>query len=384
MKILIASDSYKGSCSSIEVAEAIEDGIKAVDKKIMVEKLAIADGGEGTLDSLIEASGGIIKTRSVVDPLGREIQASYGLLSKDEAIVEMATASGLGLVSKKELDPFKTTTYGTGQLIQAAIEDGVKKIYVGIGGSATNDGGVGMAQALGVSFKDKQGREIGYGGGELARIRKIDYSNINKKIKNIEIVIISDVENPLCGRNGASYVYGAQKGASLEALEKLDKNLRHLANLISRDLNLDIMEIKGSGAAGGLGAGLIAFCGGRMKSGIETILDIVDIDSYLVDTDLVITGEGMIDGQSIYGKVPVGVAKRAKNYNIPVIAVVGSQGQGAEKTYSHGIDLIVDIVDKPMTLEHARSHVKLLIEKAAYNIIYFWVNMVAKNNQKID
>lgn len=376
MKILIASDSYKGSCSSMEVAEAIEKGIKSVDRNIIVEKLAIADGGEGTLDSLIKTSKGRMRTRRVVDPLGRQINASYGLLTDDEAIVEMARASGLDLLSQEELDPLKTTTYGTGELINAAIEDGAKRVYVGIGGSATNDGGVGMAQALGISFKDGEGREVGYGGGELARIERIDISNINKKIKDTEIMILSDVENPLCGKDGASHIYGPQKGAGLEDVERLDENLRHLAELIRRDLNIDITNIKGGGASGGLGGGLVAFCGGEMKSGIETILDIVEIDKYLKDTDLVITGEGMIDGQSIYGKLPIGVAKRAKRYELPVLAIVGSQGDGADKTYSYGIDLIVDIVDRPMTLDYARSNVKELIEKAAYNIIYFWVNML--------
>lgn len=386
MNILIVSDSYKGSCSSIEVANSIEKGIKSVDKRIRINKLPIADGGEGTIDSIIQVTKGKIKYLDVLDPLGRKIKSKYGLLPGNEAIVEMAAASGLDLLEDTELNPLKTTTYGTGQLINAAIEDGAKRIYVGIGGSATNDGGVGMAKALGVSFKDESGKEIALGGEELIRIDKIDISNINKKIYDVEIIVISDVNNPLCGENGASYVYGPQKGARLEDIKKLDKALSHLADVIKRDLNKDIKNLKGAGAAGGLGGGLVAFCDASIKSGIEIMLDIINIDYYLKDTDLVITGEGRIDGQSIHGKVPVGVAKRSKKYNIPVVAIVGSMGEGAQKTYSHGIDQIVDIIDSPMTLDYAIEHASELIEKAAVNVMKSYINMekVRKQNIKGD
>lgn len=371
MKILIASDSYKGSYSSSDVSNAIEKGIHKVSKDIEVKKLIIADGGEGTISSLIQAKKGFLKEEKVLDPLSREIVAKYAILSDGEAVVEMAKASGLDLLSEEELNPFKTTTYGTGQLIKAAIENGATKIYVGIGGSATNDCGVGMAKALGISFKDKYGEEIGLGAEELIKVDKIDISNINKKIKDVEIIVISDVDNPLCGNNGASYVYGPQKGANENDIKILDRNLFHLSEIIKRDLNIDIKNLKGSGAAGGLGGGLVAFCGGKIKPGIEVILDILNIDKILENIDLVITGEGRIDGQSTFGKVPVGVAKRAKQHDIPVIAIVGSIGEGVEEVYKYGIDFIVDIINEPMTLDYAKKNVGKLIEDSAFNIINF-------------
>lgn len=371
MKILIASDSYKGSYSSSDVSNAIEKGIHKVSKDIEVKKLIIADGGEGTISSLIQAKKGFLKEEKVLDPLSREIVAKYAILSDGEAVVEMAKASGLDLLSEEELNPFKTTTYGTGQLIKAAIQNGATKIYVGIGGSATNDCGVGMAKALGISFKDKYGEEIGLGAEELIKVDKIDISNINKKIKDVEIIVISDVDNPLCGNNGASYVYGPQKGANENDIKILDRNLFHLSEIIKRDLNIDIKNLKGSGAAGGLGGGLVAFCGGKIKPGIEVILDILNIDKILENIDLVITGEGRIDGQSTFGKVPVGVAKRAKQHDIPVIAIVGSIGEGVEEVYKYGIDFIVDIINEPMTLDYAKKNVGKLIEDSAFNIINF-------------
>lgn len=369
MRVLVISDSYKGSCSSKNVANNIEKGIKKVSDEIEVVKISIGDGGEGTSKSIISFKSGIEKKTRVLDPLGRGIDASYGIIDGDVAVLEMASASGLDLLSKDELNPLVTTTYGTGQLIKNAMESGCKKIYLGIGGSATNDGGVGMAQALGYSFKDKEGREVSFGGGHLKDIVKIDTDKKHELLTGTEIIVMSDVQNVLLGDKGAAKVYGPQKGANARDVELLDKSLRHLAILIERTLNKDIRNLKGAGAAGGLGAGLVAFCNGELKSGIEVVLDLLEIDSIMPSVDLVITGEGSIDGQSIYGKVPVGVAKRAKKYDKPVIAIVGGIGAGAELVYDYGIDVLMDIVNAPMDLKDAIKNVDELIEKATVNIM---------------
>lgn len=367
MKIVIAPDSYKGSASALEVSDAIEKGIRKVYKKARITKLPVADGGEGTVEALVTSKNGRYEKVQVLGPLGNIISSRYGVLDDKTAVIGMSEASGLTLVSKEKLNPLVTTTYGTGQLIKEAMEKGARKIYVGLGGSATNDGGVGMAQALGVSFKDELGKEIGYGGLELGRICEIDFTDIHPLLEVTEIIAISDVQNPLCGKNGASHVFGPQKGATKEDVLILDNNLKHYAEKVKEYIGIEISNVPGSGAAGGLGGGLIAFCNARIDSGIDMVLDIINIDKHLIDTDLVITGEGKIDGQSAYGKAPIGVAKRAKKYNIPVIAIVGSVGSGADKVYSHGIDIIVDIIDKPITLGDAMENVTDLIMKAAAN-----------------
>lgn len=382
MKIVIASDSFKGSASTLEVAASIEKGIKRAYKEnenIDILKLPIADGGEGTVDALVQGLSGEYREVQASDPLGRRIIAKYGIINQDTAIIEMAEASGITLLKEEELNPLITTTYGTGELIKSAMESGIRKIYVGLGGSATNDGGVGMAQALGISFRDKKGQEIENGGGELKRIEKIDFTNIHPLIKETEITIISDVDNPLCGLNGASHIYGPQKGADLKMVELLDKNLHHLGQKIKEFTKKDIMKIKGSGAAGGLGGGLIAFCDADINQGIDLILDIINIDMYLKEADLVITGEGKIDRQSIFGKVPVGVAKRAKKYNLPVIAITGSMEKGGELVYEEGIDLVIDIINRPMELEYAIEEVDGLIQEAAINVMKV-VEMCRKYN----
>jgi len=367
MKIVIASDSYKGSCSTLEVAEAIEKGIRKIYRDAEIIKILVADGGEGTVDTLVIGTGGRYEVVEVIGPLGNIIESKYGILEGNVAVIEMAASSGLPLLKKEELNPMITTTYGTGQMIKAAMDKGCKKIFIGIGGSATNDGGVGMAQALGVSFKDKDGKEIGYGGKELARIHDIDLSSIDLRLENTEIVIMSDVTNPLCGLNGAAYIYGPQKGATHEMVKQLDSNLKYYAEAIRKQLGKDILDVPGAGGAGGLGAGLIAFCNASIYSGIDMILDINKIDQHLVDADLVITGEGQIDNQSINGKVPVGVAKRALKYDVPVIAIVGSIGEGASEVYGYGIKAIFDIITRPMTLSEAMENVSELIEHTAEN-----------------
>ena len=367
MKIVIASDSFKGSCSTFEVAEAIERGIRKVQSDVEIIKIPVADGGEGTVDTLVKGTGGMYEKIEVIGSLGKIIKCKYGILHGNIAVIEMAASAGLPLLKEEERNPLITTTYGTGQMIKAALDKGCRKILVGIGGSSTNDGGVGMAQAIGVSFKDKNGKEIGYGGQELARICDIDISNIDPRLKEAEIVIMSDVTNPLCGENGASYIYGPQKGATPDMVKQLDNNLRHYATVIKEKLGSDILDVPGSGGAGGLGAGLIVFCNATVYSGIEKALEINGIDQHLIDADLVITGEGQIDHQSIHGKVPIGVAKRALKYKVPVVAIVGSVGEGASAVYACGVDAIMDIVTKPMTLNEAMENVSKLIEYTAEN-----------------
>ena len=369
MKIVIASDSFKGSCSTLEVAAAIERGIKKVKHGAEIIKLPVADGGEGTVDTLVMGTGGRYEKVEVVGPLGNKIKAQFGILDGNIAVIEMASASGLPLLQEHELNPLKTTTYGTGQLIKAALDRQCNKIFLGIGGSATNDGGAGMAQALGVSFKDSAGKEIGYGGAELARLEDIDISELDPRINQAEIIVMSDVTNPLCGEKGASYIYGPQKGATPEMITKLDANLKHYAAIIKAKLGKEVEKIPGAGAAGGLGAGLIAFCNVQIYPGVEKILDLIGIDHYLSNADLVITGEGRIDHQSIYGKVPIGVAKRASKKNVPVIAIVGGIGEGAAEVYAHGVTAVQDIIPRPMTLQEAMENASSLIEQTAESVI---------------
>ena len=364
MKILIASDSFKGSLSSLEVAEALEMGIKGTYDKVDIIKLPTADGGEGTLDAILSCLSGERISVRVKDPLGRIINSYYGLVDDGvTAIIEMAQASGIILIKEDEKNPLITTTYGTGQMILDAMEKGAKRIIIGLGGSATNDGGVGMAQALGISFRDKDGKEIGYGGGNLLQISSIDTTNIHPGVKDIDIIGISDVSNVFYGEQGASFVFGPQKGGSKKDIELLDAGLVHLSEKIKEYYSKDISSLKGSGAAGGLGGGIIAFLNGELQSGVEKVLDIIGFDKIAEEADLVITGEGRIDNQTKFGKVPVGVAKRAKLYNKPVIAIAGSVGDDIDDLYQMGIDLVLDIINKPMNLSYAMENAeKLMID----------------------
>ena len=352
MKVLVAPDSFKGSLTALEAAENIKKGIKNFDSEIEVDLLPLADGGEGTVQSLVDAAGGEIIKKEVKGPLGDKVTAFYGLLrEQNTAVIEMAAASGLPLLSEEERNPLKTTTYGTGELIKAALDKGVEKIIIGIGGSATNDAGVGMAQALGAKITDKNGGPLAFGGESLAEIKNIDLSTLDPRLKKVEILAACDVDNPLYGKNGAAYVYAAQKGADQEMIEVLDRNLRKFNQVVKQELGVDSNIIAGAGAAGGLGAGLAVFLGAELKSGIEIILNSLDFESRLEGVDLLITGEGMLDGQSIYGKVPTGAAERAQAKKIAVIALAGSLGEGVEKVLDHGIDAYFSIIDRPADLE---------------------------------
>ncbi|MCF7952837.1 MAG: glycerate kinase [Spirochaetales bacterium] len=364
MKIVIAPDSFKGSNPSLTVAEKIGEGVLRVFPEAEISYIPIGDGGEGTVDAVVHEMNGSMRTVSVTGPLGETVEASYGL-AENVAIIEMAAASGLPLVPEEKKNPLLTTTYGTGELIRDAVSQGCRKILIGIGGSATNDGGVGMAQALGVSFRDGSGNEIGYGGGSLKSIETIDLSQRLPELDQVEIEIMCDVSNPLCGESGASAVYGPQKGASPEMVKQLDQNLKHLAALVENHTGRDKSETPGSGAAGGLGFGLMVFAGGTLRSGIEAVLDAIDFDTHVQNADLVITGEGKMDGQSIFGKAPVGVAKVAKRFNVPVLAMVGDIGDGITAVYDNGIDSVMSNVNRAMPLKEAMSQSRELMIDAS-------------------
>lgn len=365
MKVLIAMDSFKGTYGSLEVAGIVEKGIRKVYGNAEVKKIALADGGEGIVRSLVEGLNGEYVHVKVCGPLGNRVTAEYVLVNGDTAILEMAEASGLCLVPEDKRDPFATSTYGTGELIADAVGRGCKKIILGIGGSATNDGGMGMASALGIRFLDRYGNAIGQGGGSLDRLVHIDMSCINPGIRDIELLAACDVDNPLCGEKGASRVYGPQKGATQKMVEILDQNLLHYAGKIKELLSIDVLDMKGAGAAGGLGAGLVAFCGAKLVKGVDLVLDSLDFDEKVKDADIVITGEGRIDEQTVHGKVPVGVAARAKKYGKPVFAIAGFADQGAEQVYLHGIDAVISSIVGPMSLDNAIRQSPKLIEGAA-------------------
>ncbi|SHE73626.1 glycerate kinase [Desulforamulus putei] len=356
MNILVASDSFKGSLSSMEVAQAVTTGIHRVFPQARVLAVPMADGGEGTVQALVAATGGKLVDVKVTGPLGTPVTARFGWLPDGTAVLEMAAASGLTLVPEEKRDPTITTTFGTGELIKAALDRGVSKIVMGIGGSATNDGGAGMFQALGGRLLDETGRDLGFGGGQLDKLHKIDTTGLDPRLKKVQILVACDVQNPLCGPGGASAVYGPQKGATPEMVQLLDANLNHFAEKIKEQLGIEVKDIPGAGAAGGLGAGLMAFTGAALRSGVEIVLDTINIDRFLEQVDLVITGEGQIDSQSAYGKVPVGVAARAARYNVPVIAVAGSIGQGAERLFDYGIQSIITIVKGPVSLQEAMAN----------------------------
>lgn len=381
MKVIIAPDSFKGSLTSLEVAEAIERGIKAVDLNTETIKVPLADGGEGTVEALVSFSNGKIINVRVSDPLGKIIDSYYGLLGDGKtAVIEMAKASGLPLVPVEKRNPLNTTTFGTGELIKNALDKGCKKIIIGIGGSATVDGGSGMAQALGVKFYNAQSQVMKNKmmGGLLAEVEQIDVSGIDKRIADCEIIVACDVDNPLLGEKGAARVYAPQKGATPEQVEILENNLNRLATIIKRDLGEDIINLKGSGAAGGLGAGFLAFLNARLESGIKLVLDTIRFEKLINGADLIITGEGRIDSQTAYGKVVVGVAKIAKKFNIPVIAIGGSIEENLTELYDIGVTSAFSIINEPMELNKVIERSKELIEYLSKRI--FSLVKAVRNN----
>lgn len=369
MKIVIIPDSFKGSASSMEVCNCIERGILKVFKNADIKKIPVADGGEGTVESILYAAGGNIKKVNVKNPEGKIIEAKYGIIDKDKAVIEMAEASGLTLVDDKKRNPLKYSTYGTGELIKDALNNNIKELLIGIGGSATNDCGIGMANALGYRFLDENNNELEAIAENMIKVHDIDDSLVDKRIFDIKITAACDVKNPLYGENGATAVYGKQKGVTEESFDILDNGLKNIAKIIKKKFNKEIDYIEGSGAAGGLGGGLIAFCNAELKSGIDAVLDIIDFEDKIKDASLIITGEGAIDGQTKEGKVPVGIAKRAGN--IPVIAIVGEIRDGADAVYDLGIKSIMPVFTKAMTIEEAISNTPFLVENASERAIRF-------------
>ena len=352
-KIIIATDSFKGCLSSMEVATAIEMGIREVYPECNIIKVPIADGGEGTVEALVLATQGKIQFVEVNNPLMQPIKASYGILENEcTAIIEMSAASGLTLIPEEKRNPMLTTTYGTGQLISDALYRGCKHIILGIGGSATNDAGTGMLQALGYRFLNSKGEPLGQGGQILEQIETIDASFRNPLLDGVQFEVACDVNNPFSGKSGAAYIYAPQKGANPEMVETLDVGLKNFASVIKKQLHKDINTTPGAGAAGGMGGGLLAFLDAQLKPGIQLVLDILHFDELLKDSDLVITGEGRIDIQTTMGKVPQGVAETASRHQIPVIALTGSV-ENAEAANQSGISGVFSTTSYPMTLQEA-------------------------------
>ncbi len=366
MKIVVAPDSFKGSVSALQAASAIEQGIRRVFPSAVIEKVPMADGGEGTAQSLVDAMGGTIRRERVIAPLGNEVDARFGILSdKHTAVIEMATASGLPLVPREKRNPLLTTTYGTGQLIHAALDAGCRRLIIGIGGSATNDGGAGMAEALGVRLLNTAGEPVAHGGGGLSELATVDITHLHPAIAETETVVACDVNNPLTGPEGASHVYGSQKGATPDMIETLDENLTHFDKILGGALGNSFNNIPGAGAAGGLGAGLMAFLNAELRLGVDIMIDAVKLTERIKGAALVFTGEGQLDFQTTFGKTPVGVAKVAKVYNTPVIAIAGGIAKGAEAVYKHGIDAMLGIVQEPMSLDLAVADASRLIADTA-------------------
>ena len=369
MKIVISPDSYKESLSALEVAVQIEAGFRTQFPHAQYIKLPVADGGEGTVNAMVAATSGRIITVNVTGPLGDSVNAFYGISGDGHsAFIEMAAASGLELVPMAQRNPLKTTSYGTGELISHALNQGVKQIIIGIGGSATNDGGAGMVQALGVKLLDKQGKPLGFGGERLADLNSIDMTGLDPRVRQCQIDVACDVTNPLTGKEGASSIFGPQKGATPEMVAQLDKGLLHYAGLIHHHLDIDVDQVEGAGAAGGLGAALFAFCGATLSPGIDIVTEALGLDALVKDATFVITGEGRIDSQSIHGKVPIGVARIAKRYNKPVIGIAGSLTDDVDVVYEYGLDAVFSVLYRICTLEQALDNAADNVFKTARNI----------------
>lgn len=351
-------DSFKGSASSSELGEWIKEGIHLVDPDAEVSIYSIADGGEGTLEALIEERNGKLINKNVSGPLGKKVEAKFGIIDEEIAIIEMAEAGGISLTNQTEEEALEASTYGVGELIIAALDEGVKTILIGIGGSATTDGGAGFAQAIGIKLLDSAGNVIEGGAKALNSIHTVDTSGIDERLADVTIKILSDVKNPLTGENGAAYIYGPQKGIPKSKLAEVDSWLEIYGKKIEKEVNKELINKPGSGAAGGLGFGLLAFTNAEMASGIEEILKMIKIEESIKESNLVITGEGRMDNQSIFGKAPIGVASIAKQHGKPVIAIVASRENDLSNVFSHGIDLVLSIINEPMDLQESIKNVK--------------------------
>lgn len=357
LSVLIAPDSFKGSASSREVGELLEQGVRRVVPNARVRRFLIADGGEGTVDAVVSARGGEIREVTVSGPLGEPVRARYGLVDSTTAVIEMAEASGITLIDQTSDNARRASSLGVGQVILDAIGAGARRVLIGLGGSATSDGGVGMAKALGVRFLDAAGEPVPCGLAGLEHLASIDLSGLVPEVRDVEFVALTDVSNPLCGPAGAVHVYGPQKGIEAADLERYDGWMLAYARLLARELDRDVASVPGAGAAGGLGAALLAYCGARIEPGIEYILDAIGLEQAMEGVDLVLTGEGRMDAQSAFGKAPVGVARRAQRHGIPTVAVVGSRADDLGGVYEAGIDLVVPCVTAPCSLEECIARV---------------------------
>ncbi|MFD0716611.1 glycerate kinase [Paenibacillus sp. GCM10027626] len=369
MRIVLAPDSYKGSLESLEVAEAMEAGIRRVIPHAEVIKIPIADGGEGTVDAVLAAVPGERRTVTAKDPLGRPVQAAYALLADGTAVIETAAASGLPLLERSERDALKATTYGTGELVRDALDAGCRRIVIGLGGSATTDGGMGLGQALGYRFLDGCDNELGYGGGELEKLAAIDASAADPRLAETEVILCCDVTNPLYGAEGAAHIFAPQKGANAETVARLDRGLRRYAAVLRRSLGAHVHRLPGAGAAGGLGAGAAALLHAALRPGFDLLAGITRLEEAIVGAGLVLTGEGRTDGQTACGKAPAGVAGLARKHGVPAVCLSGGLGPGADALYAQGVTALMSIVDGPMSLDDALAGARPLLERAAENAV---------------
>ena len=365
MKFLFASDSFKGTLSSQRTGELLTQAAREIFPDCSCDSIEVADGGEGTTDAILAAVRGERIEVCVHGPLWEEVRAFYGKIDNCRAVMEMAEASGLPLVPEGKRDPERTTSYGTGELIRDALEKGFRDISIAIGGSATNDGGIGCMKALGVRFLDENGAELNGCGADLINIRSIDVSGLDPRIAECRFTVMCDVKNPLCGKDGATYTFGKQKGGTPEKLQRLEAGMCNYRNILQKQFGINMDEVPGAGAAGGLGASLMVFLHGRLRSGIETVLDLVGFDQKLQGVSLVVTGEGAVDWQSVFGKVMQGVGMHCRKAGIPAVAIVGSMGNGAEDIFACGIHSIMTTVNAPMVLDEALDRAEELYLSAA-------------------
>ena len=374
LRIVIAPQAFKQSIGARPAALAIQTGIRRAAPNAQTILIPVADGGDGTLAALIDTSGGQYFPATVSGPLGQPTAARWGVMGdRQTAVIEMALASGLALLADEQRNPRAATTYGTGQLMAAALDAGYTRIIVGLGGSATNDGGAGMASALGLRFHDAAGNDLQPGGAALAALHHIDTSAAHPRLTDAVIIGATDVTNPLCGDTGAAAIFGPQKGATPATVAELDNCLANLARVIQQDLGLDIADIPGAGAAGGLGAGLLAFAGAELRSGIDLVCDALNFDRHAAGADLIITGEGRADRSTAFDKAPVGIARRSRAFGVPTLLLAGSLGPGYELLYEHGIDAIIPIAEEPATLEHSLRNGAELLERAAERAIRLYL-----------
>ncbi|MDR9875410.1 glycerate kinase [Pseudomonas allii] len=373
MKIIIAPDSFKDSLSAEGVAQAIAEGLVQVWPDAELVQCPMADGGEGTVDAVLAACKGQLRRHSVCGPLGAPVEARWGWLADSHtAIIEMAEASGLQLVPPSLRDACTTTTHGTGELIRAALDAGAERIILAIGGSATNDGGAGAMQALGVQLFDADDQPLAPGGLALARLARVSLEQLDPRLSQVRFEIAADVNNPLCGPHGASAIFGPQKGANPEQVQQLDAALGHFADHCANVLSKDVRDEPGSGAAGGLGFAAKAFLGAQFRAGVEVVAELVGLDAAVRGADLVITGEGRFDAQTLRGKTPFGVARIARQHSVPVIVIAGTLGDGYEQMYAHGVDAAFALPSGPMSLEQACAEAPRLLSERAADIARLW------------